>query len=142
MNFKQWNGFNLTGEWTKEIDVRGFIQSNYTPYTGDDTFLAGPTDKTKKLWDKVLKLFEEERKNGGVLDADCKTPSAVNAYEAGYVDKDLEEIVGFQTDAPLKRAIMPNGGIRIVEKSADSYGYSVDENIKYIYHNLYNMLEF
>ena len=135
MNFKQWDGFNPAGEWTKEIDVRGFIQSNYTPYTGDDTFLAGPTDKTKKLWDKVLALFDEERKKG-VLDADCKTPSAVNAYEAGYLDKDLEEIVGFQTDAPLKRAIMPNGGIRIVEKSAESYGYKVDENVEYIYHNL------
>ena len=135
MNFKQWDVFNPAGEWTKEIDVRGFIQSNYTPYTGDDTFLAGPTDKTKKLWDKVLALFDEERKKG-VLDADCKTPSAVNAYEAGYLDKDLEEIVGFQTDAPLKRAIMPNGGIRIVEKSAESYGYKVDENVEYIYHNL------
>ena len=136
MEFKQWNGFNKAGEWTKEIDVRGFIQSNYTPYEGDSKFLMGSTDKTKKLWNKVLDLYKKERENGGVLDADCKTPSAVNAYEAGYIDKDLEEIVGLQTDAPLKRAIMPNGGIRIVEKSAEAYGFKVDPETEYIYHNL------
>ena len=136
MDFKQWDGFNKAGEWTKEIDVRGFIQANYTPYEGDSTFLAGATEKTKKLWDEVLELYKKERENGGVLDADCKTPSAVNAYEAGYIDKDLEEIVGLQTNAPLKRAIMPNGGIRIVEKSAESYGFKVDPETDYIYHNL------
>ena len=136
MDFKQWEGFNKAGEWTKEIDVRGFIQSNYTPYEGDSKFLMGATDKTKKLWDKVLDLYKKERENGGVLDADCKTPSSINAYEAGYIDKDLEEIVGLQTDAPLKRAIMPNGGIRIVEKSAESYGFKVDPETEYIYHNL------
>ena len=122
MDFKQWDGFNKAGEWTKEI--------------GDSKFLEGATDKTKKLWDEVLELYKKERENGGVLDADCKTPSAVNAYEAGYIDKDLEEIVGLQTDAPLKRAIMPNGGIRIVEKSAASYGFTVDPETEYIYHNL------
>ena len=136
MDFKQWNGFNKAGEWTKEIDVRGFIQSNYTPYEGDSKFLAGATEKTKKLWDEVLELYKKERENGGVLDADCKTPSSVNAYEAGYIDKDLEEIVGLQTDSPLKRAIMPNGGIRIVEKSAAAYGFKVDPETEYIYHNL------
>ncbi len=136
MEFKQWDGFNKAGEWTKEIDVRGFIQSNYTPYEGDSKFLTGATDKTKKLWEKVLELYKKERENGGVLDADCKTPSSINAYEAGYIDKNLEEIVGLQTDAPLKRAIMPNGGIRIVEKSAESYGYKVDPETEYIYHNL------
>ena len=136
MDFKQWNGFNKAGEWTEEIDVRGFIQSNYTPYEGDSKFLMGATDKTKKLWNKVLELYKKERENGGVLDADCKTPSSINAYEAGYIDKDLEEIVGLQTDAPLKRAIMPNGGIRIVEKSAESYGFKVDPETEYIYHNL------
>ena len=136
MDFKEWDGFNKAGEWTKEIDVRGFIQSNYTPYEGDSKFLAGPTDKTKKLWDKVLDLYKKERENGGVLDADCKTPSSINAYEAGYIDKNLEEIVGLQTDAPLKRAIMPNGGIRIVEKSAAAYGFKVDPETEYIYHNL------
>ena len=136
MDFKQWNDFNKSGEWTKEIDVRAFIQANYTPYEGDSKFLAGATNKTKKLWDKVLDLYKKERENGGVLDADCKTPSSINAYEAGYIDKDLEEIVGLQTDAPLKRAIMPNGGIRIVEKSAESYGFKVDPETEYIYHNL------
>ena len=136
MDFKEWDGFNKAGEWTKEIDVRGFIQSNYTPYEGDSKFLVGPTDKTKKLWDTVLDLYKKERENGGVLDADCKTPSSINAYEAGYIDKDLEEIVGLQTDAPLKRAIMPNGGIRIVEKSAEAYGFKVDPETEYIYHNL------
>ena len=136
MNFKEWEGFNKAGEWTKEIDVRGFIQSNYTPYEGDSKFLKGATDKTKKLWNKVLELYKKERENGGVLDADCKTPSSINAYEAGYIDKNLEEIVGLQTDAPLKRAIMPNGGIRIVEKSAEAYGFKVDPETEYIYHNL------
>ena len=136
MEFKQWDGFNKAGEWTKEIDVRGFIQFNYTPYEGDSKFLKGATDKTKKLWNEVLELYKKERENGGVLDADCKTPSSVNAYEAGYIDKDLEEIVGLQTDAPLKRAIMPNGGIRIVEKSAEAYGFKVDPETEYIYHNL------
>ncbi len=135
MKFKQWEGFNPLGEWTKEIDVRGFIQANYTPYEGDDSFLALPTEKTKKLWNEVLKLYEEERKKG-VLDVDTKTPSAIDAYEAGYIDKDLEEIVGLQTDKPLKRAIMPNGGIKIVEKSCTAYGYEVDPETDYIYHNL------
>ena len=136
MDFKQWRNFNTTGEWTKELDVRGFIQANYTPYEGNSDFLASPTEKTTKLWNKVLELYKKETENNGVLDVDVKTPSSINAYEAGYIVKSLEEIVGFQTDEPLKRAIMPNGGIRIVEKSCESYGYKVDENIEYIYHNL------
>ena len=135
MNFDEWKNFK-GGKWEKEIDVRDFIQNNYTPYEGDDSFLVDATDRTKKLWNEVLKLYEQERENGGVLDADTKTPSAINAYEAGYIDKDLEQIVGLQTDAPLKRAIMPNGGIRIVEKSAESYGLKVDPETDYIYHNL------
>ena len=136
MDFKEWNNFNKQGEWTKEIDVRSFIQSNYTPYEGNSDFLVGPTEKTKKLWNEVLDLFAKERNNNGVLDVDTKTPSGINRYASGYIDKDLEEVVGLQTDAPLKRAIMPNGGIRIVEKSCESYGYKVDDNIEYIYHNL------
>ena len=136
MDFEQWKDFNQDGEWTKEIDVRSFIQRNYTPYTGDDSFLTGATDKTKKLWNKVLDLYEKERANGGVLDADVKTPSTINGYDAGYIDKNLEEIVGLQTDAPLKRAIMPNGGIRIVEKSCEAYGLTVDEETSRIYHTL------
>ena len=135
MDFKQWTGFDKSGEWTKEIDVRGFIQRNYTPYEGDDSFLADATDRTKKLWDNVLALYKEELAKG-VLDVDAKTPSAVNAYEAGYINKELEQIVGLQTDAPLKRAIMPNGGIKIVEKSCEAYGYKVDEQTDYIYNNL------
>ena len=135
MKFKQWEGFNTLGEWTKEIDVRGFIQANYTPYDGDDSFLKEPTERTKKLWDEVLELYKKERENG-VLDVDTKTPSAVNAYDAGYINKELEQIVGLQTDAPLKRAIMPAGGIKIVEKSCDAYGYKVDEETDYIYNNL------
>ena len=136
MEFEEWKGFDTNGEWTKEIDVRDFIQRNYKPYTGDDSFLVGATEKTKKLWDEVLDLYEKERANGGVLDADVKTPSTINGYDAGYIDKDLEEIVGLQTDAPLKRAIMPNGGIRIVEKSCEAYGFKVDEETSRIYHSL------
>lgn len=135
MKFDQWNGFNK-GRWQREIDVRDFIQENYTPYEGDESFLVGPTEKTKKLWNEVLELYKKERENGDVLDVDTKTPSSVNAYEAGYIDKDLEQIVGLQTDSPLKRAIMPNGGIRIVEKSCESYGYKVDPETQYIYHHL------
>ena len=134
MNFKQWENFEK-GEWTKEIDVRNFIQKNYTPYDGNEDFLSPVSAKTKALWDKVLELYELEKKNG-VLDIDVKTPSGINRYNAGYLDKDLEEIVGFQTDAPLKRAIMPNGGIRIVEKSCEAYGYRVDDEVEYVYHNL------
>ena len=135
MDFKEWEGFNKQGEWTKEIDVRGFIQSNYTPYDGDESFLANVTEKSAKLWDKIQDLYKVEREKG-VLDLDTKTPSGINRYEAGYVDKDLETIVGLQTDSPLKRAIMPNGGIRIVEKSCESYGYKVDPEVEYIYHEL------
>ena len=136
MDFKQWDGFNKSGKWTKEVDVRNFIQKNYTPYEKDSSFLVGPTEKTTKLWNKVLELYEKERENGGVLDVDVKTPSAVNAYAPGYINKELETIVGLQTDAPLKRAIMPNGGIRIVEKSCESYGFKVDSETEYIYHTL------
>ena len=135
MDFKEWKDFNKQGEWTKEIDVRNFIQKNYIPYDGDESFLANATDKSSKLWDKIQELYKKERENG-VLDVDTKTPSGINRYEAGYVDKDLETIVGLQTDSPLKRAIMPNGGIRIVEKSCDAYGYKVDEEVEYVYHNL------
>ena len=133
MDFKQWDGFNKKFDWTDEINVRDFIQSNYTPYTGDSTFLSAPTKKTQKLWNIVLDLYKQERENGGVLDADCSTPSSVNSHEAGYINKDLEEIVGLQTDKPLKRAIMPNGGIRIVEKSCEAYGYDVNETTSQIF---------
>ncbi|MBR2786524.1 MAG: formate C-acetyltransferase [Clostridia bacterium] len=133
MDFKQWDGFSKNVDWTDEINVRDFIQANYTPYTGDSSFLSAPTKNTRKLWNKVLELYKLENEKGGVLDADVSTPSSVSAYEAGYIDKNLEQIVGLQTDAPLKRAIMPNGGIRIVEKSCEAYGYTVDEKVKEIY---------
>ena len=136
MDFEQWKGFEK-GEWKRKIDVRNFIQKNYTPYEGNATFLTGTTEKTKKLWDEVLKLYEKERNsNGSVLDIDTKTISIVSAHEAGYIDKDLEEIVGLQTDAPLKRAIMPYGGIKIVEKSCEAYGREVDPEVDKIFHTV------
>ena len=136
MDFEQWKGFEK-GEWKRKIDVRNFIQKNYTPYEGNATFLTGTTEKTKKLWDEVLKLYEKERNsNGSVLDIDTKTISTVSAHEAGYIDKDLEEIVGLQTYAPLKRAIMPYGGIKIVEKSCEAYGREVDPEVDKIFHTV------
>ena len=134
MDFEQWKGFEK-GEWKRQIDVRSFIQKNYTPYVGDSSFLTGTTEKTKKLWDEVLELYKKEHDaQGGVLDIDTKTISTVSSHEAGYIDKDLEEIVGVQTDAPLKRAIMPFGGIRIVEKSCEAYGRKVDPETDRIFH--------
>ena len=127
-----WQGFK-EGRWTKEIDVRGFIQANYTPYEGDDSFLAGATENTKKLWDEVMVLFKKERENGGTLDVDTKTISMIDAYDAGYINKDLEKIVGIQTDAPLKRAVMPFGGIRMVETACKSYGFECDSEISEIF---------
>ena len=135
MDFKQWDGFTKNVAWTDNINVRDFIQANYTPYTGDSSFLTGATNATKELWNEVLELYKKENEAGGVLAADVATPSAVNAYDAGYINKNLEKIVGLQTDAPLKRAIMPNGGIRIVEKSCEAYGLKVDDKISEIYGN-------
>lgn len=134
MKFEQWNDFN-EGEWKYEINVRDFIQKNYTPYEGTDEFLSGPTEKTTKLWNEVLELYKKEHDSvGSVLDIDTKTISTISGYEAGYIDKDLEDIVGLQTDSPLKRAIMPFGGIRIVEKSCEAYGREVDPEVKEIFH--------
>ena len=136
MDFEQWNGFEK-GEWKRKVDVRNFIQKNYTPYEGNATFLTGTTEKTKKLWDEVLKLYEKEKNSvGGVLDIDTKTVSTVSAHNAGYIDKNLEEIVGLQTDEPLKRAIMPYGGIKIVEKSCEAYGREVDPEVDKIFHTV------
>ena len=126
INFKQ-------GQWTKSIDVRNFIQLNYTPYTGDDNFLVGATDATKKLWEEVSELFKKERENGGVLDVDTETVSGINEYAPGYIDQALEKIVGVQTDAPLKRAVMPFGGIRMAENAAKAYGYEVSPKISEIF---------
>ena len=127
-----WQGFK-EGRWTKEIDVRGFIQANYTPYEGDDSFLAGATENTKQLWEEVMELFKKERENGGTLDVDTKTVSAIDAYAPGYINKDKETVVGLQTDAPLKRAIMPEGGIRMVESSCEAYGFKCDPLVSEIF---------
>ena len=136
MDFKQWNDFKK-GDWQSEINVRDFIQHNYTPYNGDSSFLSSATENTKKLWEEVLELYKKEKdSNGGVLDIDTKTISTISSHKAGYIDKDLEQIVGLQTDEPLKRAIMPFGGIRIVEKSCEAYGREVDKDVDKIFHTV------
>ena len=136
MNFDAWKEFN-SGDWQSEINVRDFIQKNYTPYEGNDAFLADATDKTKKLWDEVLELYKKEQASpGGVLDIDSDKPSTIDGYEPGYIDKDLEQIVGFQTELPLKRAIMPFGGIKIVEKSCAAYGRQVKPELAEIFHTI------
>ena len=117
------NGFK-PGLWTKEINVRNFIQLNYEPYYGDESFLAGPTKRTTAIWKKLTDLFVEERKKG-VLDV-SQIPSTITAHDAGYIDKKNEVIVGLQTEAPLKRAIMPNGGLKMVLTSLETYGYKPD----------------
>ncbi len=116
-----------------EIDVRGFIINNYTPYDGDESFLAGPTERTKKLWEQLSQMMKVERERGGVYDIDEKTISTIAAHDAGYINKDLEQIVGLQTDEPLKRAIMPFGGIRLVYNSLEAYGKKMDENVANVF---------
>src|ERR1043165_5613306 len=121
-----WEGFNV-GLWQSEIDVRDFIQQNYEPFEGDETFLAPATERTTKLWDKLQELFVEERRKG-VLDI-SQVPSSITAHAPGYIDRDNELIVGLQTDAPLKRAIMPNGGFRMVLNALKTYGYEPDPHV-------------
>ena len=121
------------GKWQTEINVRDFIQRNYTPYDGDSSFLAGPTEATTKLWQECCDLFKQERENGGVVDMDTKIVSTITSHGAGYIDKDLEKIVGLQTDKPLKRSLQPFGGIRMAETSCKSYGYEVDPEISEIF---------
>ncbi|GGP11475.1 formate C-acetyltransferase [Oceanobacillus neutriphilus] len=123
-----WDGF-LDGNWQKEIDVRDFISQNYNLYEGNESFLAGPTQSTKDLWDQVMQLTKEERENGGVYDLDTKIVSTITSHDAGYLNKPLEKIVGVQTDAPFKRALMPFGGIRMAVAAAESYGYKVDDEV-------------
>ena len=136
MEFEQWKGFEK-GEWKRTINVRDFIQKNYTPYEGNEEFLACATEKTQKLWEEVLELYQKEKEaSGSVLDIDTKTISTIASHEAGYIDKDLEQIVGLQTDMPLKRAIMPFGGIKLVEKSCEAYGKEVDAEISEIFHTI------
>ncbi|MCL1871505.1 MAG: formate C-acetyltransferase [Promicromonosporaceae bacterium] len=126
-----WAGFT-NGPWQDKIDVRDFIQKNYTPYAGDDSFLAGPTARTTKVWDTIAAMFPEEREKG-VYDVDNVTPAAITAHAPGYISKDDEVIVGLQTDAPLKRAMMPFGGWRMVETSLKTYGYDVPENLNEVF---------
>ena len=129
MNYAQWNGFNH-GVWQEEINVRDFIQRNYTPYTGDDAFLADATPRTRALMDKLQGLFAQERKNGGVLDVDTETVSSLVNYAPGYLDKENELIVGLQTDAPLKRGVNPFGGIRMARQACAAYGYRLSDKVE------------
>ena len=132
-NYKGWEGF-IPGKWCDdEVNVRDFIQRNYTPYDGDDSFLAPATDATKKLWEEVLELYKQERENGGVLDADTTIVSTLTSHNPGYIDKDLEKIVGFQTDKPLKRSLQPFGGIKMAEQALEMYGYHIDPLVKEIF---------
>ena len=118
--------------WKREINVRDFIQHNYTPYEGDESFLAGPTERTLKIWEKLSEMFKVEREKG-VYDAETKYPQSIDTYGAGYIDKENEVIVGLQTDAPLKRGIFPKGGIRMVESALKAYGYELDPETKHIF---------
>ncbi len=143
VNFDQWNGFE--GRlWKEQIDVRDFIQKNYTPYDGDESFLAGPTEATNKLWGKLQELMIEQRNKGGVLDCETEVVTGLTAYGPGYIDesmKDLEKVVGLQTDKPLKRAFMPYGGIKMAEQAAESYGYKINPKYDQIfneYHKTHN----
>ncbi len=128
-NFEGWYGFE-DGTWTKEINVRSFIKHNFTPYDGDEAFLAPPTDDTKALWDQVLELSKKEREAGGVLDMDTKVISTITSHGPAYLDKEKEKIVGFQTDKPFKRALMPYGGIRMAEKACTENGFELDPTVK------------
>ena len=140
---EEWRGFK-TGHWVKDVNVRSFIQENYTAYDGDSSFLAGPTEATYKLWNEVQALQKEERAKGGVLDMETKVVSGITAYGAAYIneaEKDLEQIVGLQTDKPLKRAFMPYGGIKMAEQACSTYGYTPDPELHKIfteYHKTHN----
>ena len=134
-SFEQWNGFE--GRiWKEEINVREFIQKNYKPYDGDEKFLVGPTENTNKLWGKLQELQKEERAKGGVLDMDTKIVSTLTSHAPGYIGedtKDIEAVVGLQTDKPLKRAFMPFGGIKMAEQACETYGYTPDPELHKIF---------
>ena len=137
---EQWQGFKGS-KWQDEVDVRDFIQNNYKPYDGDESFLEGPTESTNTLWAELQKLQKEERAKGGVLDMETEVVSSLTAYGPGYLDKDLEKVVGLQTDKPLKRAFMPYGGIRMSEEACETYGYKPSEKLHEIftkYHKTHN----
>ncbi|MCZ4338796.1 formate C-acetyltransferase [Shewanella colwelliana] len=132
---KAWEGFT-PGDWKSEVNVRDFIQANYTPYEGDESFLAGATEATDTLWDKVMEGIKQENRTHAPVDFDTDKVSTITSHAAGYINQDLETIVGLQTDAPLKRAMLPNGGIRMVEGSCAAYGRELDADIKYVYSEL------
>lgn len=127
-----WKGFK-TGLWSHRVDVRDFIQLNFTGYTGDDSFLEGPTEATKQLWDQVMALSKEERERGGMWDMDTKVPSTITSHDAGYLNETLEQIVGVQTDKPFKRSMQPFGGIRMAKAACEAYGYELDKETEHIF---------
>ncbi|GMC04410.1 formate acetyltransferase [Enterococcus thailandicus] len=129
---EQWNGFKGK-TWKEEVNVRDFIQENYTPYDGNDEFLAGPTEATTKLWDQVMELNTQEREAGGVLDMDTKVVSTITSHGPGYLNKNLETVVGFQTEKPFKRSLQPFGGIRMSEQAAEAYGFEIDSEVSHIF---------
>ena len=132
-NEHAWRSFER-GKWSNdEVDVRDFIQRNYTPYEGDASFLAPATEATRQLWEQVMELTKEERERGGVYDADTEIVSRVNSHKAGYFNKDLEKIVGLQTDAPFKRSLQPFGGIRMAEEALKMYGYEISPRVREIF---------
>lgn len=132
MNVNPWEGFTGT-KWQESIDVRDFIQENYTLYEGDDSFLEGATIETFQLWDQVMELTKAERDAGGILDMDTKVVSTITSHDAGYLNKDVEKVVGVQTDKPFKRSLQPFGGIRMSVQSAEAYGYKIDPEIEHIF---------
>lgn len=144
---EEWRTFKGT-KWTDDINVRDFIQNNYTPYSGDESFLEGPTEATAKLWDKIQELQKEERARGGVLECETEVVSGLTSYGPGYIDpehKELEKVVGLQTDKPLKRAFMPYGGIKMAEEAAENYGFHINDKFHKIfneYHKTHNQAVF
>lgn len=125
---------NFKGEkWKAEIDVRDFILNNVNIYEGDEAFLAGATEATKQLWDQVMELTTQERENGGVLDMDTSIVSSITSHGPGYLNKDIEKVVGFQTDKPFKRSLQPYGGIRMAEQACEAYGYEMDKELSRIF---------
>ena len=129
MEHVNWTGFN-GGKWQEQIDVRDFIQTNYTPYLGSEEFLQGATKRTNSIMEKVNALFKKEREKGGVLDIDTQTVSSLINYAPGYIDKENELIFGMQTDAPLKRGVNPFGGMRMVKQACEAYGHTLSERVQ------------
>ena len=132
MNNYAWRNFSGS-RWQEEIDVRDFIQSNYKPYDGDEQFLTDPTPETLKLLEIIQELAKKEHQNNGVLDADTSIISTITSHKAGYIDRNLEKIVGLQTDEPFKRSLQPFGGIKVAKKALSAYGYELDESVEKIF---------